>query len=209
MSDASTTVNERPVQSCKLNYIDESPLPEWGTGPDGRPTRIDSDARLPGLFREFLADACRHPIKIVVKTRDSLDRAIFFRHCEHCGLKLSSAIAHDKVGNVSHLTAADMENRSEAYTRARKERRDKIVSDAADRAQGGNRDSYADYLRSDAWKRRRDKILKRAGGLCEGCLTNSAHEVHHLTYAHKGNEFAFELVALCPPCHSRLHSELA
>lgn len=66
---------------------------------------------------------------------------------------------------------------------------------------------YDQYLKSDAWAKRRAMVMKRARSLCEGCGENPATEVHHLTYAHVGREFLFELVALCEPCHDRLHED--
>lgn len=69
------------------------------------------------------------------------------------------------------------------------------------------RDEYETYLGSADWQRRRAKVMRRADGICEGCLTNSVEEVHHLTYAHVGAEFAFELIAVCRRCHERLHRQ--
>lgn len=189
----------------KLNYIDTNPMPEWGTGSDGRAVKITGDERLPGIYAEWQADACQHTSTVIVQRDDSLGRPQFFRFCEHCGLRLSSAIAHDRAGKPSDYTADYMEARNEGYTQERKQRLDQITSQAAERSQSGNRTAYDDYLRSDDWKRRAAKILNRANGICEGCLTNPASDVHHLTYAHLGQEFAFELVALCRPCHARVH----
>lgn len=67
------------------------------------------------------------------------------------------------------------------------------------------RDEYEQYLGSLVWRRRREKVMQRAGGQCEGCLSNQATDVHHLTYAHVYAEFAFELIALCRVCHERVH----
>lgn len=64
---------------------------------------------------------------------------------------------------------------------------------------------YADYLKSQEWADRRERVLRRAGYRCEGCQDRPANEVHHLTYDHWGNEFLFELVAMCGECHSRWH----
>lgn len=64
---------------------------------------------------------------------------------------------------------------------------------------------YRGYLRSAAWAALRVKVLSRAQGRCEGCGAAKASDVHHLTYAHAGAEFLFELVALCRPCHVRWH----
>lgn len=66
---------------------------------------------------------------------------------------------------------------------------------------------YRAYLESPDWKRRRQKVLKRDQYTCQGCLTNPAVLVHHLTYEHMGNEFAFELVSMCDACHNRFHEK--
>ena len=75
-----------------------------------------------------------------------------------------------------------------------------------DRGQLKFQREYNDYLLSPEWKRRRKLVIERCSGLCEGCMERRAQEVHHFTYKNFGNEFLFELVALCEPCHSRSHS---
>jgi len=65
---------------------------------------------------------------------------------------------------------------------------------------------YSAYLQTPEWAARRRLVLERANGLCEGCRKLPATDVHHLTYEHMGEEFLFELVALCGGCHSRLHA---
>ena len=72
--------------------------------------------------------------------------------------------------------------------------------------QQGNRE-YDIYLKSPEWKKKRKKVLSRAGGVCEGCGENPATIVHHLTYEHAFNELLFELVALCESCHERCHPQ--
>ncbi len=70
-------------------------------------------------------------------------------------------------------------------------------------------DLYADYLKSEEWALRRDLVMQRTGGRCEGCRLKAASEVHHLTYAHVTQEFLFELVALYADCHERVHADPA
>ena len=67
------------------------------------------------------------------------------------------------------------------------------------------RAEYDKYLRSDKWRELRWLVLERAGHICEGCGRGRAIQVHHRSYEHAGNEFLFELVALCGGCHKRLH----
>src|SRR5439155_22697334 len=66
---------------------------------------------------------------------------------------------------------------------------------------------YNAYLESKEWQDKRERVLKRANGQCEGCGAKAATQAHHLTYAHVFNEFLFELVAVCDDCHQRLHAD--
>lgn len=191
--------------------VDETPCPEWGQGPDGDMARIDHDDRLPGLFDGWQADACAHEQAALVRRVDSLNRAHYKWYCRHCGAPLSSAVSH--AAAIEHGTDAVGEDyfasRSHAYVRQRREHLDRIIREAAERCQSGNRAEYADYLRSPEWKRKAAKVMERAHQTCEGCLSRPADDVHHLTYAHIRNEFAFELVALCRDCHARYHGKAA
>jgi ribosomal protein S14 len=63
-----------------------------------------------------------------------------------------------------------------------------------------------EYLHSPEWHRKRDKVLARADGRCEGCGERRATQVHHLTYTHVGREFLFQLVAVCRDCHEQIHA---
>jgi hypothetical protein len=67
------------------------------------------------------------------------------------------------------------------------------------------RSRYEEHLGSEKWRELRRRVLKRAGGICEGCGIDQATECHHLTYTHTGDEFLFELTAVCSQCHRRIH----
>lgn len=88
-----------------------------------------------------------------------------------------------------------------------KKRQDAVETLKARFARDAFFDSYDDYLKSDAWASKRAKVMARAHGICEGCGDAVPREVHHLTYQHVGNEFLFELVALCHECHERIHGD--
>ena len=68
-------------------------------------------------------------------------------------------------------------------------------------------DWYDQYLQTEKWGRIRERVLSRADGICEGCGRRKATQVHHLSYTHVGEEFLFELVAICRDCHGRLHPQ--
>ncbi len=193
------------MTDIKRHYVDTLPIPQWGKAPDGRQAKLDNDERLPAIYQQWVIDACDHPQTAVVRQPDSLGRDQYYERCGHCGLRISSAIAHAKVKTVTDRPVSDFEEMERRYCDDRQRAYDAMTRGAAERAQGGNREQYDDYLRSDAWRRKSAKIMRRAGGVCEGCLTNQADDVHHLTYEHIYEEFAFELVALCRACHVRIH----
>jgi 5-methylcytosine-specific restriction endonuclease McrA len=64
---------------------------------------------------------------------------------------------------------------------------------------------YSQYLESDIWKRKRQRVLERACGICESCMEEEAVHVHHLTYDRVGREPLFDLVAVCDTCHRQIH----
>jgi 5-methylcytosine-specific restriction endonuclease McrA len=65
--------------------------------------------------------------------------------------------------------------------------------------------SYAAFLHSRAWRNLKALVLKRAGGLCEACLSKPAVSVHHVDYSAGRLPPAWMLRAVCPACHQRFH----
>ena len=63
---------------------------------------------------------------------------------------------------------------------------------------------YQQYLKSDRWKEKRDRIIKKAGGKCRFC-GKPATAVHHETYKRRGREKDVDLTAVCNHCHAMLH----
>lgn len=66
---------------------------------------------------------------------------------------------------------------------------------------------YQKYLKSEQWQEKRKAVLQRDNYRCTGCGIVRATEVHHLTYAHKYDEFLFELTSLCSECHRKFHNK--
>jgi len=70
------------------------------------------------------------------------------------------------------------------------------------------RDYYRnDYLKSDAWRRKRYVVLKRDNWRCVFC-GSQATQVHHKRYAkyNIGKEPIEWLVSICKSCHEKEHS---
>lgn len=69
------------------------------------------------------------------------------------------------------------------------------------------RDYYRnDYLKSDAWQRKRYVVLKRDNWRCVYC-GSKATQVHHKRYAkyNIGKEPIKWLVSICNSCHEKQH----
>lgn len=64
---------------------------------------------------------------------------------------------------------------------------------------------YQEYLASDVWASKRERVLERAKGACEACGIEQATQVHHVTYKRVGREPLFDLRAVCISCHEDLH----
>jgi hypothetical protein len=67
------------------------------------------------------------------------------------------------------------------------------------------RERYRRHLFSSEWHDIKRKVMERAQNICEGCGDYKATEIHHLSYEHMGNEFLWEVVAVCADCHARYH----
>lgn len=125
------------------------------------------------------------------------------RQCVNCGELVGSALKRDSVPNFDALPMVDEVARQRASERWREsgnryaERREEI-----DRAFW---EYYQDYITSNEWRAKRDRVLRRANGVCEGCGLHRPEHVHHQTYQNLGAEFLFELVAICRDCHQRIH----
>lgn len=141
----------------------------------------------------------------------------YVKQCLFCGQKVGSAISRDAAfrarGPLEFIAPFDEQARDEGQRVLERKRREawerdnqaRLTAQAEQRSEWLKR--HAEYLQTDAWRAKRAKVLKRAGGVCEGCLEAPATEVHHLTYQHWRAELLFELVALCKDCHQAAHRE--
>lgn len=63
---------------------------------------------------------------------------------------------------------------------------------------------YHDYLRSPAWRDKRERVLRRDGYMCQSCLSNPATQVHHMTYKYGRFTPLFLLQSVCDHCHDEI-----
>lgn len=64
---------------------------------------------------------------------------------------------------------------------------------------------YGDYLATDHWKRKREKVLQADDYKCRLCSSEKQLEVHHRTYLSIGMEKPGDLLTLCSECHDVFH----
>jgi 5-methylcytosine-specific restriction endonuclease McrA len=64
---------------------------------------------------------------------------------------------------------------------------------------------YQKYLNSPKWKAKRILVLRRAKYKCEECKRRQATQIHHKTYKRIFNEPLSDLLAVCAPCHKKIH----
>jgi 5-methylcytosine-specific restriction endonuclease McrA len=145
---------------------------------------------------------CSHPtVEIRLRTLSNGTTAIY-KQCLTCGSPYGPAMAKASLPANTALRPFDEEAQERYWSVQR-------VKNAEER-QKKHRDSqaeYAEYLQGPAWKLKREAVMERERGLCQGCRHRDATEVHHLTYDHKYDELLFELVALCESCHRRCHED--
>src|SRR5882724_3169206 len=140
---------------------------------------------------------------------DRLEARSLREQCPACGKLFGQAISHTRAGPdtpEADLKAAErylelQQAEREAEWRARDSER-RRSRDASKQAWDAE---YQQYLQTDAWRERRERVLKRANYICEGCRINQAVQVHHMTYDDVGGEFLWQLVAICRDCHERYH----
>lgn len=199
------------VQAVPQHYIDASDLPTWGTADDGRRVRLLADVDLEADFAAWQAGSCKHEQQFTGKYVNAGGVGVFKRYCKACGIATTQHLPHRTIAGttVTVIDNAKREKIIDKYVRYRRDGLEELATRAANRTQPDRRNEYAEYLNSAEWRIRRDSVMDRCDGLCEGCRQANAEDVHHLTYKHVGREFLFELVGLCRTCHTRWHEEEA
>lgn len=182
----------------------------WITDQDtDRKYRLDNTPQLAAELDAFDRSDCQHPDQEIRRRPHRGGGSHFYRQCKTCGRVDGSALKKSAETENAPPYDLELENR---FMAARATQRaaiyQKHIRIQRDRQDGFKRE-YDVYLESAGWQAKRAKVLRRANGICEGCLENEATQVHHLTYRNVFDEFMFELKAVCYACHQRLHAEPA
>ena len=161
--------------------------------------------RKDALKAHALQFTCLHENTVLTKRQVTGGSYQIVYQCSKCGHPTSSPISKDEAKKLSNgKSIPPFDNAlKENWDSRKKSSMEDILQD--DKSEFWS--SYDKYLSSKEWSDKRKLVFNRANNLCEGCLSNPAEEVHHINYEHVGNEFLFELVAVCSSCHNRLHEE--
>jgi hypothetical protein len=172
-----------------------------------------SETRTDAVERWDLANerfACDHDgLMVLTIFTDSLRRPHCRYQCSRCGGWLAakkcdvSPAEYQNASPFNPQIEAEWTKQKQAYTRE--------LFDAereASRAKSLDtfRNEEEEFLASPRWSEMRRLVLKRANGICEGCLTRRATQVHHVNYDRRfGREMLFDLRAVCGGCHDAIH----
>lgn len=127
----------------------------------------------------------------------------YVRQCTQCGEVVGSAVAKARVVELTGSLDVPEFDAGRAVAYRGRQAQEHAQQEQARKAAWF--EQYSAYLESPAWALKRELVLKRASGTCEGCGVEPADQVHHLSYDNVGAEFLFELVAICSACHERFH----
>ena len=173
----------------------------------GKPFKLYPTEALNEELRKHWASQCAHPSTELRELRVAGGGIQRREQCLVCGARLGNSVKAPADG--SSLTPDD-ESLIKDWEAQRELSHNEIIHrhiDLQEKERANYRVNYREYLRTEKWRKKRSKIMARAAGFCEGCGDREPSEVHHLTYDNVGDEFLFQLVALCGPCHERVHDK--
>ena len=171
---------------------------------------IDGET-VPRLLQAFAMDSvwrlmtfrCQHT-DTTLRSRVTRNGGIqYVQQCQRCGAKTSNPAPHrEALANYGAQPPPRFDDElEERWQLMMEEAREGVMQKFEDEFWA----EYRIYLKSQAWKAKCQAVIKRAKGVCEGCCNAPAQQVHHLSYDNVFDELLFQLVALCTPCHTRLH----
>src|SRR5438874_3631487 len=159
------------------------------------------------IERESIPDlyaSCKHPQTEVRKMPIADGGFQLKKQCLACGDSVGNAHkkAHLSADHVAKVPEWDQTIRPR-FRDQREKRQEELIRSADERAYKKWRAQYDAYLWFTRVGTAPSACHIAGSGICEGCRSARATDVYHTTYIHAGKEFLFELVALCPACHSR------
>ena len=175
----------------------------------GKMVRIERTEQLSSELQSVYELECSHEDSHVRRIEQRNGSIRIQKVCFECGKSIGQAISATKFDEPPPFIDFDPSQRRKDYENGRRREYESIIQKHVELQVRQNQklsQEYSAYLRSEEWRTKRHKVLRRAQGICEGCLENPATEVHHLTYENFKDELLFQLIAICRPCHKKCYS---
>lgn len=158
-------------------------------------------------FPKWLEQPCEHkqPEYRRLKTANGVFQ--LRKQCPDCGELVGGAYKRDTVPMFDRWPLVDEVARQRAQNAHREkfDRQQELTDLYREEEQKAFWEYYNAHLNSPEWREKCRLKRERANGVCEGCGVNKVNHIHHRTYENLGDEFLFELVALCVECHQKIH----
>jgi 5-methylcytosine-specific restriction endonuclease McrA len=156
-----------------------------------------------------IEECCRNPFLTVTIDNKNQQRKRLHKQCVNCGGCLDRTKALSFKSNTNKIRYEFSHFNYENWNAEREYERETLwnwISENNDRT--SDYAKYREYLTSDLWKSKREKILFRDKNICQECKIKPAEEIHHITYENLYNELLEDLIALCKECHNEVHRKL-
>ena len=181
----------------------------WIENPEtGRRVKLNHTPELEADYRTWLSDECQHQnVETICNILKNGSKQVR-EQCVQCGKPSGTPIPHSKILDIDSLRTGTVEYQFE-YDKARRERLREISRKhlTIQFRPGWGSSEYQEYLKSEKWLQKRVAVMRRANGVCEGCGMAEPTVVHHHHYHNIYDEWLWDLVALCRPCHDQCHPE--
>jgi hypothetical protein len=174
--------------------------------PDGKPPAAWDDRREGSVLKRLLAHRTVSQIEVAILGLAEL-RASGRIAWLKPGQKVTSRALYNTRSGVSQM----FELATNCYWQTAKARAKKPMQSIGDILYHvlAQSDGYRQYIKSDAWRARRERALLKVGRRCERCPEITGLEVHHLNYENLGHEPDEDLEVLCWRCHKTADRERA
>jgi 5-methylcytosine-specific restriction endonuclease McrA len=145
--------------------------------------------------------SCGHDVAVLCRRYNQAGARLVALQCQQCGVNLALGMKRADHPNWALYPCWDEEKNRRYWSlySAQSEARWQFMRDA--RAA-----EAAEFYQSDKWRALRDNILARNNYHCEVCGKFPAHTAHHTTYQYGLDAPPDTLMAVCDPCHKRLHT---
>lgn len=122
---------------------------------------------------------CNHENTEIRKRLIKNDLVQYVYQCTRCGYPASQAIAKEKAISINNGKEPVIFDKDLAgsWTKSREDSFKKIEIDYKEKEEAYAEDfwkKYDIYLKTEKWKKIREKVILRAQGICEGCREEKA-----------------------------------